>query len=230
MSIAQTGIRLAAILTIATLAGTTLAQECQSCLETTTIGGFGYPARIHHGGGGLLHKAREFKHDVHQHIEHLGAIHDVVSRRNKAWPKPFACADRQQYFMMWDAMLDDGWRLGCVFTDDHFAYNSDELNQAGQAKLAAIMKNNAIGQKAFYVQRSASSDLAKRRLTAVRTTVEKWYGLEDVTEIAYADRLPMLGDGNRTEIVNQLNIDGMPAPVIPVASGTGSTSDVQSGN
>lgn len=233
MSIGKTWVIACTLITAAFVSTPLTAQDCTSCSGASTIG----LAGTHVGNRGLLGhhggwcpRCQAFREKTRAHLDHLGAIHDVGSARNKAWPKPFACADRQRLFAMWDQMLDQGWRAGCIFTNDHFVADSEQLNEAGQAKLAGIMKNNAIGQKAFYVQRTENGDLSRQRLATLRTTVEQWYGLDQVTEIAFTDHFPTPGAGLRVEIINQLNQEETPAPVIPVASGQGSTSDVQSGD
>ena len=203
--------------------GAVSGQSCQSCLDsrpTHQCSGLenecpgGKRCRQHVTG-------RQGRLNCRDRCQHLKEINQLVSQRNVAWPKPFTCADRQLYFKTWEPMLDTGWRASCIFTDRHFVAGTADLNQAGQMKMSAIMRNNAVGQKAFYVDRDQPGNLSTQRLKMVKQTVDQWYGLNEVSEIAFTDMTPVKGEGLRTQNIGQLYSDQTPPPVIPVATGTG---------
>ena len=203
--------------------GSVVGQSCETCLDSVpsqlmVAGLSDCPAGrgCHHPTAGLGGKLN-FRARVH----HLKEFNHLVSQRNVAWPKPFTCADRQLYFKMWEPMLDTGWRASCILNHRHFVEGTVDLNQAGRMKLAAIMKNHAVGQKAFYIARDQPIELSIKRLESVKRTLQQWYGLGDVFEIAFTDLEPVKGDGLRTQNVGQLYSDQTPPPVIPVATGTG---------
>ena len=196
------------------------AQSCHSCVVESPVCegacGTGYVNAACLPGMGCLHQ-------LGGHIAHLKEINRVVSKRNEAWPKPFACADRQLYFQMWDPMLETGWKSACVFSQRHFVDGTAELNQAGRMKMAAIMRNYPIGQKAFYLDRDRPAELLNERMATLKNRVEEWYGLEQVNEIAFIDRGPLDGSGSRAATLSNLYKNGLQAPVLPIQLG-GSTS------
>ncbi len=157
---------------------------------------------------------------------HLCEINKRAYDRNRAWPKPFDCADRQLYFSMWNNMLEDGYRCNCVFTETHFDGATNQLNEAGKSKIRGIFKNNPIGQKVALVQNSAPGNIVDARLENLQSTIDQWYGTDSFAEVALTEKYPTGFAASRVEAINQLSNTETPAPVIPVATGTGSTSDV----
>lgn len=168
----------------------------------------------------------QWGHNLRQRVGHLSEIHKRDFARNQAWPRPFDCADRQLYFAMWDPMLEAGYRCNCVFTSAHFDPESNELNSAGRAKVQSIFQNNPVGQKVALVQNSGNGSVVDARLQNLQTTINRWYGADSFMDVALTEIAPLNFSGQRAEIINQLLIDRTPPPVIPVASGTGATSDI----
>lgn len=158
--------------------------------------------------------------------DHLREINKRAYDRNRAWPKPFDCADRQLYFSMWNNMLDCGYRCNCVFTETHFDADTHQLNESGKSKIRGIFRNNPIGQKVALVQNSAPGKIVDARLANVQSTIDQWFGADSFIEVALTEKYPTGFAASRVEAINQLSITETPAPVIPVSSGTGSTSDV----
>lgn len=184
---------------------------------SSNVGGLhGY--RGHHNG--------PFK----QHVDHLKEIHRRDFARNQAWPKPFNCADRQLYHAIWNPMIDTGVRWNCVFTAQHFNPDTNDLNATGRAKIKGIFRNAPIDQKMALVQNSGDPAVVEMRLASLRNVIDQWYGTDSFSEIAQTNQFPGSFSGNRAQSINfQYNAE-TPAPVIPVATGTGSTSDVGVGN
>ena len=193
------------------------AQQCHSCLDANQVYQVdGGPANCHLLCAGHQIAGMGCFQEMCDHIAHLQKINRVVSDRNEAWPKPFACADRQLYFQTWDPMLEAGWKSACVFNSRYFMDGTAELNPAGKMKVAAIMKNYPVGQKAFYLERDRPVELSDERLVALKNSVEQWYGLDHVTEIAFTDRGPLSGDGSRAASISENYINSLPNPVIPI--------------
>lgn len=206
------------------------AQQCHSCLDASQVYQVdAAPANCHLLCLGHQIAGMGCFQEMCDHMAHLQQINRVVSDRNEAWPKPFACADRQLYFQTWDPMLEAGWKSACVFNSRYFVDGTAELNQAGKMKVAAIMRNYPVGQKAFYLERDRPVELSGERLATLKNSVEQWYGLEQVTEIAFTDRGPLSGDGTRAASISQRYISGLPAPVIPLNLGGSAAGGSSSG-
>ena len=193
--------------------------------------GFGYPGGnctdgCAGGGCGLRGGIGHHNGPFRQHACHLMNIHRRDYARNQAWPKPFDCADRQLYFSIWETMLDSGYRWNCLFTADHFDADTNMLNEVGKSKLAGIFKNNPVGQKVALVQNDGNGGVLEARVQNLRSTIDKWYGNGSFNEVALATEFPTTFGGARVENLNKKFGDETPPPVIPVASGSGSTSDV----
>lgn len=180
---------------------------CSTCGEAAGSCGCG------HFGNGQL-KAR---------IDHASEVNKRAYDRNRAWPKPFACADRQLYFTVWNSMFESGMRCNCVFTGQHFDPQTHELNAAGKSKISGIFQNSPNAQKIALVQNSGPSDVVDARLRNLQAAIDQWYGSSAFSEVALTDSYPNHFAGRRVESINQQLFDNVPPPIIPVASGTGST-------
>ena len=207
-----------------------VAQEgCASC--NTADSSFGYPAadtgsasgcRGGCGHGGWGHHGGHFRSQVN----HLSQIHRRDFARNQAWPKPFACADRQLYHCIWNPMIQSGVRWNCIFTAQHFDPETNELNSSGLAKIQGIFRNSPLDQKIALVQTGGNERVVDMRLENLRNVIDQWYGPSSFVEVAKTGEYPGSFAGNRAETINFQYGEQTPPPVIPVASGTGSTSDV----
>jgi hypothetical protein len=195
--------------------------DCGGCNAGSS--GFSYPGGTCGECGGQCGSAN---HNLHAHIDNLKIENHRAIGRNRAWPMPFQCADRQMYFSIWDPMLSAGIAANCLFSDYHFDSKTGELNNAGRARLRTIVQNMPVGQKSILIQDTGLPEVNNDRLTHLQEVVQQWYGRENFNEIAVTNRYPIPGSGPRFEAINQLYNDGTPVPVIPVATGTGSTSDV----
>jgi len=201
-------------------------------------GDFGYPGGNESFGGatggcgkcgGCLHGGRCLQ-NIKSHFAHLKSIQQRDFARNQAWPKPFKCADRQLYFSIWEPMLERGFRTNCLLTDRHFDADTNNLNQAGIAKVAGIYKNAPTAQKVALVQNLGNQAVVDARLNSLRSTIDQWYGSGAFTEVAATEIFPTQFSGARVHALQTLSSDETPVPAIPVATGTGSTSNIASGN
>ena len=195
---------------------------------------FGYPATPDFGGwahssscascnsggcgGGCASGARQAWRDRWEHARHQN---DKVCARNRAWPKPFDCADRQLYFSIWEPMLDAGYQKHCTLTSAHFDAETQQLNNYGKSAVAGIMQNMPSHRKTIFIHRDIDQQISDSRMNEVRNAVETWYGSTTQASIAFTDRLPTRSNGDRIEIINGLYREGTPPPTIPVATGGG---------
>ena len=126
------------------------------------------------GAGGGLHGGvggRGLFGKVKAHYDHLSTVNSKTFERNRAWPMPFDCADRQAYFATWDQMLTHGYQLNCVFSGMHFHPGTNELNDVGIAKLRGIFRNNPQGQKVAYVANSGTPGDVQSRVSGLRNSI-----------------------------------------------------------
>ena len=206
---------------------------CDSCGDATT--GFDYPGTSGGcgaggcgGGGGFGggfgggaiggHRA-----NCQAWKAHVKEVNRISTARNGAWPKPFRCADRQLYFEIWRPMLQAGVNANCLLSDNHFDINTGELNAAGKTRLRSIAQNNPVGHKAVLVQNTGDQIVNNQRLNYVQQVVNDWYSGTGFSQVAISNSYPVRGAGARIETINRLGSEGIAPPIIPVASGTGST-------
>lgn len=156
---------------------------------------------------------------------HVKEVNRVSTARNGAWPKPFQCADRQLYFQFWQPMLQSGINANCLLSDHHFDVDSGELNAAGKTRLRTIAQNNPVGHKAVLIQNTGDQMVNSQRLSYVQQVVSDWYAGSGFSQVAVSNSYPIRGAGGRIETINQLYVEGTAPPIIPVASGTGSTTE-----
>ena len=197
------------------MGGTCHAQNCSSCSSD-----FGYPSSVSDCGCGGCGSGRN-----HPKIESMKALNHKVCARNDAWPKPFNCADRQLYFAMWQPMIDQGFEEQCVLTSVHFDPETHELNNFGITTVQGIMQNMPTSRKKVFVNRDVDQSISQARLNNVNNVVKTYYNqVAPNAEVAYSNLMPSSIRGPRAETINQLFIQGAPAPIIPISSGSQSVS------
>ena len=188
---------------------------------------FGYPGVSGCSScGGVGRHGFGCANELRDRIDHARANSAKVAARNEAWPKPFNCASRQVYFSFWEPMIDRGFEKHCTLQAKHFDPETNQLNRFGSSTLAGIMQNVATQHRKVFIQRSTEAHVSEARTEAVRNAVATWYGNVPAPQIAISDQFPTTTPGGRIEAINRLLSEGTPAPIIPVASGTGSTSDL----
>jgi hypothetical protein len=160
---------------------------------------------------------------IKQHWQHSKEINAKVCARNRAWPKPFDCADRQLYFSIWEPMIDAGFEKHCTLTDAHFDPETGELNKYGQSAIAGIMQNMPRHRKTVFIHRDIDQQVSDQKMNVVRETIQTWYGPEAATSIAFTDKMPTRTSGSQTETINRLYNEGTPPPLLPVATGQAGT-------
>lgn len=241
---------LAGALVAMAMSGNSIAQDCAGCQSGCAtgncgtagpmvggyqsydsfgagVGQFGYPGSSFGGvdascgtcgvsGGGC-----SCKQHLKQSWAHTKAINQRVMARNRVWPKPFDCADRQLYFSIWEPMLDAGYEKHCTLTQAHFAKDSNELNDYGKSAVAGVMRNMPKHRKTIFIHRDVDQQIADSRMNAVRNVVSTWYGSESNASIAFTDKFPTKSSGERAEVLNRLYTEGAAPPIIPVATGAG---------
>lgn len=203
------------------------ASDCSSC----NGGNFNYPGNCGGAYGGHRFGGRfaEARHDIHYQIDQMKQQSEKVRARNDAWPKPFACMDRQAYHNIWNGFYESGFIAHCTLIDDHFDNETGELNRYGESVVQGLMKNSPNHRREVFIY-DGRSDLdfeTKRR--SVEDLVNRWYGRDSI-QVSATNRWPMQGSGLRSEATNRLFAETTPPPVITVPTGSGSTSQSQSGN
>ena len=199
---------------------------CASCQTA----GFAYPSAGGCGPGGCLGKVAGAKANLKAWYDHIHHINDVTIARNRAWPQPFQCADRQQYFAFWAPMLQAGVNANSLLSDHHFDKKTGELNASGKTRLRTIAQNHPVGHKAVLIQNTGDQMVNNQRVNYVQQIVNDFYGQENFAQVAISNSYPVKGSGLRTENVNQLSAEGIAPPIIPVASGSETAQQAIGGN
>lgn len=171
------------------------------------------------GNGGLFSQQRQSFRTWHSDYKEKAA---VTRKRNDAWPKPFICQDRMNYFLTMALMYDSGWIAQCCLTDVHFDAKTGELNQAGQNKVQSIMNNNPLDRRNVFIVHNLNVLDTQARLENVQSAVSKWYGPELASHVTVTDRIPMEVSGQRIERVNTQYQSSIPVPALQTSSGSNS--------
>ena len=200
--------------------GDCLAQGCPGCAQAspTYVGYSGACDSCGSQGcrsGG--HQAR--REEFHAKIDHAKSINAKVCARNAAWPKPFDCADRQLYFSMWGAMIDQGFEEQCVLNASHFDPATNELNSFGLHTVSGIMQNMPSNRKEVFVHREADATSNDQRMAAVKKTIDTFYGQSGPARVSFSTKLPVTLRGEKAEAIMRLGGENRPTPIIPISSG-----------
>lgn len=207
---------------------------CGSAVGTSYFGqsaggGFGYPGGAKAGCGNCSGcrsgRQCQWRDQMKKNFDHASEVNARVMARNQAWPMPFACADRQLYFRMWEPMIDSGMMAQCTLSASHFDQETQELNSYGESAVSSIMQNMPASRRNIYIQNSGDQLASDSRMGSVRNTVQKWYGHVPAPSLAFTNTYPYESDAAHIEIINTASSASNPAPVISVGDSSGSTSD-----
>ncbi len=195
----------------------------------SSAGGFGYPGGATAGCGNCSGcrsgSGCQLRDQMKKNWDHASEVNARVMARNQAWPKPFACADRQLYFRIWEPMIDSGMTAQCTLSASHFDQETQELNPYGESSVAAIMQNMPASRRNIFIQQTGNQLTSDTRIGSVRDTVRKWYGHVPAPSIAFTNTYPYESDAAQIEVINAAAVANSPAPVIAVGDSSGSTSD-----
>ena len=220
-----------------TISGDCSAQGCPSCAAAPSeivATGVSYPiascgdcGTYGCDGGCQSGRVQGVRADIQARREHTKARCKKVCARNRAWPMPFDCADRQLYFSMFEAMIDRGFEEQCVLTSAHFNEKTGELNHFGVHTVAGIMQNMPSDRREVFIHRDADKQSNDARLAAVKRTIETYYANAGPARVSFSNQLPTTLRGTKADSISQLWFDNQPTPVIKISSGQSVSGSIQ---
>ena len=195
------------------------AQDCSSC--ASSAGSFSYPVASsscgHHGcrlknGHGHGHgHINEFKERLH----HQAAINSKITARNDAWPKPFSCWDKRDYYQTWNVMLNSGSEVHGVL-DNNFFTEENTLNRIGIDRVAGIVLNLPANERTVFVSRTTDQVVDQARVTAIRDMIATYYSHRGVVDVQLSDKLPQTAAASEKLAIYNRRKEERPRTVLPV--------------
>ncbi len=165
-------------------------------------------------GGGCLD---QLKSDYHQ----FKADFDLITDRNASWPLPFSCWDREAYYAVINQQYAHGLQVAHTLTSEYFDSSTNELNRAGEGRVAWIVQNAPSADKRIFVYEDQSGPAMDQRIASIRSTVDRWYGHLGNIEIASSQLMPNSIPATYQNTIMQKYDESQPKPIIPVKSGQG---------
>lgn len=198
------------------LASVASAQNCNSCsnpasnyMVQTNACGNGACGHGHCGGGCGAHS---------DFWDQKRAEFDLITHRNCAWPKPFACASRQTYMAIWQVSYDAGWQVEHTLSDIHFDSETNELNKVGKARVAGIMRNAPSHRRTLYIYQGVGEIATNERIEKTREAISEWWGFAATPEVVATTYDPEGMSGSHVYPVNDLFTKGIAPPKLSEAS------------
>lgn len=222
------GLAAFAAVAIVGLSNQATAQHCSDCSSGSS---FGFPvsqASSACGAGGCRIRGARGGHfqEFKNKMDHYSVLNAKIAARNDAWPKPFACVDKADYYGIWSTMLAAGTETQCVLDDDFFGENN-ELNRVGIDRVRGIMTNMPSDNRTVYVHRTNNDQMNDARIDAIRQTVELYYSHKGPVKVALSDQVPRSISGNAVQQVRELRVQNMAPPIIQVGDGQSVAGSVQ---
>ena len=166
------------------------------------------------GGGSALAGARA-------NFDQFKADFELVTNRNAAWPKPFSCWDKDVYYTVFNQQYSAGSQVAHTLSSQYFDSNTNELNRAGEARVAWIMQNSPASDRSIFVFEDTTGPALEQRLAAVRDVVDRWYGHFGEVLIAATRVAPNAIPATYQQTIMQQYSSAQPQPVIPIQAGSG---------
>lgn len=145
---------------------------------------------------------------------HYHALNRKITQRNDAWPKPWACLDRQAYYNAWTPMLISGYEEHAVLSDNFFDPNTNELNQLGIYKLAGLMQNMPVKDRQVFVTRSSDDSVNNARLASINQTINTYYRHLGSAQVSLSNRQPTFVSGRISDAILKNRLENMVPPMI----------------
>ena len=180
---------------------------------------FSYPATNNctNGCRGFGHQGRF--HQVRAKLDHFSMVNERVRKRNDAWPKPFACYDRQAYHGLWNQMLMVGNEQRCLLSDAAFDAQTNELTSLGISQVADIMESMPNPGRTVFVQQNVDDSVNQKRMEKVKFTIDRYYAHKGTARILLSNQVPHVGPASESEMILQGRIENRPAPAIQASTG-----------
>ena len=150
----------------------------------------------------------------------------LITERNDAWPLPFNCWDRESYYQIWNQQYAHGLQVAHTLTSEYFDPNTNELNRAGESRVAWIVQNAPANSKQIFVYEDQAGPAMDQRLASVRGVVDRWYGHMGQVNIATSQLAPNRIPASYQQLILEAAAGSTPPPVIPIASGENITTAV----
>lgn len=202
-----------------------LQAQCHSC---NSQGGAGYavptngaacqncsPVAVHN----VFHK-------MHIGLEKYKAGFRLNHSRGSAWPLPFSCWDRENYFAILDQQFATGVQVAHTLTSEYFDPETNKLNRAGEMRVGWIMQNAPQMNKQIYVYEDQTGPTIAQRVSAVRDFTGRYYGHMGQAAIATSRIAPIRIPATYQAQTNILYDESMPDPIIPLEVGESLSSTI----
>jgi hypothetical protein len=143
---------------------------------------------------------------------------------NVQWPWPYVCPDRIAVQEPFCIMINNGWRRQNMLGAHHFNAETNQLNAAGQLRVQWIMTQAPADRRSIFVERSIDP-----KVNALRTAAVREYSTQVALDGQFAQvtETPLISEGRPASVVDAVNVkfqQAMPAPVLPPAQGSSSSS------
>lgn len=178
------------------------------------------------GGGCLGGAGGGIGSELKAKCAHQRAINQKITARNDAWPKPFACADRQLYNSFWGPQIQQGWEEQCVLEAAHFNPETGQLNKFGQQAVAGIMQNNPEHRRTVFIRRDPNDSINEIRRSTVQDTINTFYGRTTNAQVAFSSKRPVTTSGARALQIQEEWFGAQATPAIQVGTGESVSSSV----
>lgn len=143
---------------------------------------------------------------------------------NQQWPWPYQCPDRIAVREPFSIMVNNGWRRQNLLGPHHFNPNTNQLTTAGELRVQWIMTQAPPERRSIFIERTLNADVTLQRMAAAR---------DYATKVAVDGQSPqitetyLMAEGRPAAVVDATNVkflQSMPAPVLPAATVSGSSS------
>ncbi|MBN1911421.1 MAG: hypothetical protein JW818_16885 [Pirellulales bacterium] len=154
------------------------------------------------------------------------AVHMVIrdTKRNRCWPEPFVCPDRQAVRSPFVAMVAKGWIRQNTLGEHHFEPETGKLTYAGILRVRKILLEGPPQHRTIYVHRSLNPKETAARVDAVQQLASETVRTGELPPVLETN-LPAPGwPAEQVDAVGRRYRDSIPLPRLPEASSGGEDS------
>ena len=198
--------------------------QCNTCASTAT--GFGFPSASGQDCCTSSGPVRNVLAHLHQEIEIYKADSRLNIARGDAWPLPFSCWDRENYYAILNQQYATGVQVAHTLTSEYFDPETNVLNQSGEMRVAWIMQKAPQAEKQIFVFEDQTGPTMDQRLGSIRKFTDRYYAHLGNATIARSQIMPNQIPARYQQTYQKTYETSQPNPVIPITSGETISSSV----
>ncbi len=139
--------------------------------------------------------------------------------KNRMWPNPYVCPDREWAAAPFETMIHNGWRQQNLLGAHHFNPKTNKLTQAGELKVRWVLTQAPEARRQVYVERDIDPAITELRLAAAQEFATLAVTAGETPTVVDTHIVSVGRPAASVDLVNQSYRENMLPAVLPASTG-----------